>query len=151
MAIVAALSSGGTFVLKEAATEAVKNAYAALKVWIHDRYPGANVSVDQLEQQPASKARQEVVGQDLEREGASTDAQLVKLAQTVVELIQTQSPDVARSIGVDLGELDQADVTFGNVLAGKSATGVNIQKIAGGTLQFGDVTASVETESPKKT
>jgi hypothetical protein len=52
---------------------------------------------------------------------------------------------------VDLGELDQADVTFGDVLAGKGATGVKIQKIAGGTVQFGDVTASVETESPKKT
>jgi hypothetical protein len=83
-AIVAALSSGGTLVLKAAATEAVKDAYAAAKVWIHDRYPGASVSFDQLEQQPASKACQEVVAEDLEREGASTDTQLVKLAQTVL-------------------------------------------------------------------
>ena len=149
-AIVAALSSGGTFVFEKAATEAVKDAYAAVKVWIHDRYPDANVSVDQLEKQPASKARQEVVGEDLERAGASTDTKLVKLAQILVVLIRKQAPDVARSIGVDLGELDQANVTFGNVLAGKGAIGVKVDSVKGGSLQFGDVTASADPELPKK-
>jgi hypothetical protein len=147
-AIVSALSTGAAFVGKEVATQALKDAYAGLKGWIKSHYPG--VSIEQLEKQPTSKARQEVVGEDLERESASQDTELVKLAQTMVELIQKQAPDVARSIGVDLGELDQANVTFGNVLAGRGATGVKVDKVKGGTLSFKDVTAGSETDPSKK-
>jgi hypothetical protein len=149
-AIVTALSEGGMFVLKGVATEAVKSAYGALKARIQKQYPAADVSVAELEMEPSSKARQETVGEYLERERALTDPELVKLAQTVVVLIQQQPSDVARAIGVDLGEIEQASVTFGNVVTGKGATGVKIEKVAGGTLQFGNVTASVEPESPKK-
>jgi hypothetical protein len=149
-AVVAALSSGAMFVLKGVATEAIKNAYAAVKTHIQKQQPVADPSVAQLELQPASKARQAVLSEDLERAGASTDSVLLQLAQAVVLLIQQQSPEVARSIGVDMGELDQANVTFGNVVAGKEATGVKIHRVAGGSVQFGDVTASGDAESAKK-
>ena len=148
-AIISALSTGAALGGKEIAAQALKDAYAGLKGWITSHYP--DVSVEQLEKQPTSKARQEVVGEDLEREGASADTELVKLAQTVVDLIQKQaSPEIARSIGVDLGELDQANVTFGNVLASRDATGVKIDKVKGGTLSFQDVTAGSETDPSKK-
>jgi uncharacterized protein (DUF885 family) len=151
MAIVAALSSGGTFVLKEAATEAVKDAYNALKVWIQNRYPTAHVSVEQLEKQPASEARQAVVAEDLERAEASKDAELVKLAQTVVARIEQQGPDVARSIGVDVGKLNKANVTLGNVtVTGKGNTGVTMDDVSDSTLRIGDVSVSSESESSKK-
>jgi hypothetical protein len=146
-AVVQALSVGGRFVLTETASEVVRDAYSALKSWIHDRYPG--VSLESLEKHPASQARREVVREDLEREGASEDTELVRLAQCLVDLVRSQ-PDAARSIGVDLGVLDQADVTFGKVLAGKGATGVKIAKVIRGTLQFGDVSASSETDPPEK-
>ena len=68
----------------------------------------------------------------------------------MVELIQKQAPDIARSIGVDLGELDQANVTFGNVLASRGATGVKIDKVKGGTLSFKDVTAGRPETDPSK-
>jgi hypothetical protein len=148
-AIVTALSGGGVFVLNEVASDALKDAYGGLKAWLKSHYP--RVSIDQLEEQPSSKARQAVVEEDLERAGASKDTDLVRLAQTVVVLIQKQGPDAARSIGVDLGTLYQANVTFGNVLAGKGATGVKIEKVSGGSLHFGDVTAPTEAESSKKT
>jgi hypothetical protein len=148
-AIISALSTGAALGGKEIATQALKDAYAGLKGWITSHYPG--VSVEQLEKQPTSKARQEVVGEDLEREGASADTELVKLAKTVVDLIQKQAPEIARSIGVDLGELDQANVTFGKVLASsRDATGVKIDKVKGGTLSFQDVTAGSETDPSKK-
>ena len=148
-AIISALSAGAAFVGKEIASQALKDAYAGLKGWINSHYPG--VSIEQLEKHPTSKARQEVVGEDLEREGASEDTELVKLARSMVELIQKQPPDVARSIGVDLGALDQANVTFGNVLASsRDATGVKIDKVKGGTLSFQDVTAGSETDPSKK-
>jgi hypothetical protein len=102
-----------------------------------------------LELQPVSKARQAVLGEDLERAGAATDPELAKLAHTIVMLIAQQPPEVARSIGVDVGELHQASVTFGNVVAGKDATGVKITKMVGGTAHFRDVTAGDENV-PKK-
>ncbi len=149
-AVVAALSSGATFVLKGVATEAIKSGYAALKTHIQKRHPVADVSLAQLELQPASKARQAVLSEDLERAGAATDPELVHLAQVVVLLIQQQSPEVARSIGVDIGGLDQANVTFGNVVAGKNATGAKFGKVTNSSLRFGDITASAEN-TPKKT
>ena len=149
-AIVTALSAGAAAGGKEIATTAIKDAYAGLKGWIQSHY--ANVSVEQLEKQPTSKARQDVVGEDLEREGASTDTKLAELARTVVELIRKENHDATRSIGVDVGALDQANVTFGKVLAGTAATGVRIERAVGGSLHFGDVTAGVpaETVPPKK-
>jgi hypothetical protein len=68
-ALVTALAAGAAAGLKDTAAQAVKDAYAKLKGLIRTRYP--NVSIDQLEQQPTSKARQGVVGEDLERERAS--------------------------------------------------------------------------------
>jgi hypothetical protein len=147
-AIVTAVSTGAAFGGKEIAAQAVKDAYAGLKSWIKSHHPG--VSVEQLEEQPTSKARQDVMGEELEREGASKDTELAKLAQRLVELIQKQAPEIARSIGVDLGELNQANVTFGKVLAGKGATGVKIEKVTGSTLAFEDVTAASEGTDPSK-
>lgn len=148
-AIVAALSAGGLFVLKEAASDAVKDAYGLLKAWVKKRYP--NVSVDQLDKQPASEARQAVVAEDLEREGASKDAELVKLAQSVVALIQQQGSDVARSIGVDVGKLDKAIVTLGNItVTGRGVTGVKMDHVSDSTLRIGNVSVSSESEPPKK-
>jgi hypothetical protein len=147
-AIVTALSTGAAFVAKEAATQAVKDAYNRLKRWLESHYK--DVSFEQLEAQPTSNARQEVVGRDLEREGASEDTELVNRARTVVQLVQEQALDVARSIGVDLGELHQANVTFGSVLAGKGATGVKVDEVTGGSVSFGDITAGLDMDSSKK-
>ena len=151
MAIVSALSSGGMFVLEKAGAEAVNDAYGLLKAWVKKHYP--SVSVDQLEEQPKSEARQAVVAEDLEREGAFKDAELVKLAQTVVALIQKQGSDVARSIGVDVGKLDKANVSLGNVtvtVTGKGVTGVRMDHVSDSTLRIGDVSVSSESESSKK-
>jgi hypothetical protein len=146
-AIVAALSAGAAAAGKEVVTQATKEAYGALKSWIKSHY--SNVSVDQLEQQPSSKARQDVVAEDLDRTGATKDTELITLAKTLTDQLRSQAPQL-QSIGVDLGQLNQADVTFGNVLASKGATGVKIDTVTGGKLHFGDVTATSESEAPKK-
>jgi hypothetical protein len=140
LAIVAALASGAATGVTEPATMAIRDAYGGLKTWIQQRYP--TVSLDQLEQHPASEARRQVVAEDLKREGIAGDTELIQRAQTVVDLVRQHAPDVARSIGVDIGELDRATATFGNVLAGRDATGVRMQNVTDSNLQFGDITAS---------
>jgi hypothetical protein len=147
-AIVAALWSGAAFAGKETATAAIKDAYAALKTRIQRHYSG--VSIEQLESQPTSKARQEVVGEDLEREGASADPEVARLARELVGLIEQQAPDEARTIGVDMGALENAKAEFDEVLAGHGATGVKIDTVTGGELKFGKVRAGTQNEEDAK-
>src|SRR4051794_31500536 len=101
-AIVTALSTGAAFVAKETTSEIVKDAYTNLKSWLQSHYP--NVSIGELERQPTSKARQEVVREDLESEDVLKDSELIKLAGTIVELVKKETRDTAATIGVDLGE-----------------------------------------------
>ena len=147
-AIVSAISSGAAVAGKDVATQALKDAYAGLKGWLKNHHPGVKVS--ELEKEPMSKPRQEAVAEDLAREGALSNSDLIGLAHTVLELVRKEGFEVARSIGVDLGQLEQANVTFGNVLAGKGATGVKVDNVRGGTLSFQDVVARFETDPSKK-
>jgi hypothetical protein len=141
-AIVTALSTGAAFVGKETATAAVKDAYGSFKAWIQRHYTG--VSIDQLEQQPASKALQDVVGEDLERVNASEDPEIVRRARELVDLIEKEGPDAARAVGIDIRTLQNAKTEFEEVVARKGATGVKIDTVTGGELKFGKVTAGTE-------
>lgn len=141
-AIVTALSTGAAFAAKETATAAIKDAYAGLKARIQGRYSGA--SIELLEIQPTSKARQEVVGEDLERERASADPEVARLARELLGLIVKEGPDEARAIGVDIGALQNAHAQFEEVVARQGATGVKIDTVSGGELKFGKVSAGAE-------
>jgi hypothetical protein len=131
--------------LKDTAAQAVKDAYAKLKGLIRTRYPG--VSIDQLEQQPTSKARQGVVGDDLER--ASNDPQIVALARELIAVIEKHAPDLSQAVGVRINEVEQAKMTFDNVIA-TQGTGVEITKMKGGEAHFGSVVTGTESAPAKK-
>jgi hypothetical protein len=151
-ALISALSAGAALGLggKEVAAQGLKDAYAGLKGWVKTHYPAANVEM--LEKESSTSKARETIGMELDRRGAAEDTELLRLAQNLVAGIQ-QSPELARSIGIDVGELDQVNATFGRVLATRGATGVRIEKAKGGALSFGDVTAGIEpseTAPPKK-
>jgi hypothetical protein len=88
---------------KEVISALVKDAYAALKDLIGNRYP--KVSVEQLEQAPDSKNRRAVLEEDLVAFGAGQDAELLAAARTLIGLVQQHAPFAAAAIGVDLGML----------------------------------------------
>jgi len=106
-----ASATAGTEVVKAV----VKDAYDKLKGLIKSRYP--EVSLDQLEQAPASKSRRAVVEKDPE---------LAAAARTLTELIQQQAPGVAASIGVDLKDVEAANLRLHDIAA--SGTGVKVDK-----------------------
>jgi hypothetical protein len=94
-AIALSLALGaGSIAGKEVVSAVVKDAYAALRSLIKNRYP--KVSIEQLEQAPESKNRRAVVEEDLTTSGAGQDAELVAAARKLTELIQQQAPGVAR-------------------------------------------------------
>ena len=123
-AIALSLALGaGTTAGKAVVTEIVKDAYAALKRLIKDRYP--TVSVEQLEAAPESKMRRGVIEEDLTKLGADKDPELLAAAQRLSDAVQRQAPALAASIGIDLKDLEAANVRLRDITA--SGTGVRME------------------------
>jgi hypothetical protein len=131
-AIALSLALGaGAIAGKEAVSALVKDAYAALKDLIKNRYP--KVSLEQLEQAPGSKSRRAVVEEDLTASNAGQDAGLVAAARKLIELVQQHAPTAVSAIGVDLKDVAAANLRLADIAA--SGGGV---KVEGGTFT-GDI------------
>src|SRR3954470_21122225 len=110
----------GSIAGKEVVSGLVKDAYTALRNLVKNRYP--KVSIEQLEQAPESKSRRAVVEEDLSAAGAGQDTELLAVAQKMTELIRRQAPNIAEAIGVDLKDVEAANLRLADIAA--SGTGV---------------------------
>jgi hypothetical protein len=84
--IIAALAAGAIAGVKDAAGQAVKDAYAGLKGLIRRRFvgnPEAEAALGQLERQPGSD--QAPLAQHLQAAGAADDEELVRAAQALLK------------------------------------------------------------------
>jgi hypothetical protein len=136
--LVTALAAGAAAALKPTVEQAVKDSYAALKGLIQRKY--TQVQVDQLEANPTSKNRRGVVEEDLKAVGAETDAEVLQKAQELLEIIQSQAPEAASAIGVDLKDIAGAALTIRRVTA--SGTGVKVEQAKlSGDITIEDVQA----------
>lgn len=148
--IVTALVTGAATALKPVAEQAIKDAYAGLKRLIQQKYGRVDVAV--LETDPASKARQAVVQEDLAKAGAGQDEELIRKAKALLDAIQIHAPNVPKAVGVDLEDIKAASLTAERILAeGPHVTGV---KIKGANIQrdirISDVTARSGEDTPPK-
>jgi hypothetical protein len=144
IALSLALGAGAT-AGKAVVNEVVKDAYAALKGVIKSRYPA--VSVEQLEQAPQSKNRRAVVEEDLANSDAGKDGELVEAANRLIELVRTQAPGAAAAIGVDLKDVEAANLRLRDIAA--SGTGVKLEKGRfSGDIDIGNVRAGVKRDDP---
>lgn len=125
----------------------VKDGYDKLKGLIKSRYPG--VSVELIEQAPDSKPRRDVVEQDLGKAGAASDAELVEVAQQLIELVRQQIPGAAAAIGVDLKDVEAANLRLRDIVA--SGTGVKLERGRfSGDIDISNVRAGVKRDDPAK-
>lgn len=137
----------GKEVVSAVVKDGVKNAYDTLKTLIKARYP--HVSVEQIEQAPASKARQAVAEEDLTAAGAGQDAELAAAARKLVELIQKQAPDAAQIIGVDLKDVSAANLRLADIAA--AGGGVKIERSTfTGDIEIRGVRAGLMLTEPKE-
>jgi hypothetical protein len=128
-ALVTALALGATVVFKTTTEQIVKDAYATLKDRIQARYGVVSSDLDQLEQAPDSKSRRAVIVEGLEGAGAQHDpafAQLAAQAQALMVLIQSHAPQAAAAFGVDLKEVEAANLRLADIAA--AGTGVKVEK-----------------------
>jgi hypothetical protein len=130
---------------KAVVNELVKDAYAALKDHIKQRYP--KVSVEQLEQVPNSTNRRAVVEEDLVNSDASNDEELVEAAKRLIELVRAQAPGAAAAIGVDLKDVEAAHLRLRDITA--AGTGVKLEKGRfSGDIDISNVRAGVRRDDP---
>ena len=137
----------GVIAGKEVVGEVIKDAYATLKGLLKSCYP--KVSVDHLEQAPASKARRAGVEEDLTATNAAQDAELVAAAQKLIELVQQHAPAVASAIGVDLKDIEAANLRLADIAA--SGTGVKVEESKfSGDIEIHGVRAGMPPRSPAR-
>jgi hypothetical protein len=131
--IVSALALGATTGVKEAFSEAGKDAYSALKGLIGRKYPDVEKSVAQLEEHPDSKAQREVVEKELQRVAAGNDDDLRGFAQALIEAVRTKTPEMATAIGIDLKGVNLANVNLKDFTV-KDGIGVRMRDSVAGDL-----------------
>jgi hypothetical protein len=148
--IVTALITGAAAALKPTTEHAIKDAYAGLKALIQRKY--GHVDVAMLETDPASKARQAVVKEDLEKTGAGQDEELLRQAKALFDAIQAHASDAPKVVGLDLEDIKGASLTAERILAeGPNATGAKIKGAdIQGDIKFSDVTARSREDMPPK-
>jgi hypothetical protein len=147
--IVSALAAGAAAGATDVATNAIKDAYAGLKSLIVGRYGETSEAVDLVTANPASKARQAVLAEELEKTGAVGDGELKEAAQALLDAVSELRAkpgtdtvfdfDVLhRARNVELEDIDAAGTVFrareATLEGDFKAKGIR-QKLPGGTTE----------------
>jgi hypothetical protein len=133
--ITAAIATGAAAGLTSTASQAVRDAYEALKDVIHQRFPRADIA--SVEELPESSAKQASLSEDLVRFGAAQDAEVLRLAEALVMVIEREAPQAADRVGVDLGRVKGEFLTIRRVAGGVRAREVETS----GGIEITDVTS----------
>lgn len=117
--ILTALVTGAAAGIEPAAKQIVKDAYDGLKTIIKTKY--RQVSVDMLENDPADKTRQDIIKKDLEKSQVSSDEELLRQAQIVLDAVQKHAPEAVGAVGINLEEVRVgASLDIKNIIAAGS-------------------------------
>jgi hypothetical protein len=144
-AVVTALALGAAAGLKGTTEQIIKDGYTSLKTLIKSKFPQTSSSVDQLEHTPDSKARRAVVEEDLTREGAGHNAEILAQAKVLLDLIAQRAPNTAEVVGVNLMDIKGASLRIADVLS--SGTGVSVAGAdIGGDISIQGVRAGQQGE-----
>jgi hypothetical protein len=137
--IVTALVTGAAAAAKDVGGEAVKNAYNGLKTLTSEKF-GAKANVEtaiaSIEQKPDSDNRKGVLKEELEAAGADKDAELLKQAQALVELLKKNGMETGVSYAAtntDSGAIAQGPGAIaggqGSIVARGNVSGIDAGKI----------------------
>lgn len=144
--IVTALATGAAAGLKPTAEQIIKDAYEGVKALIKRKF-SAPINIGLLERDPASKAKQEVVREELNRLDASSDHELLAQAKALLDLIRERAPETPETIGVRLEDIVAASLTLDDILS--SSTGVTANKLRiEGDIRISGIRAGIKHSIP---
>lgn len=145
--LVTALIVGAVNATKDVAEQAVKDGYTGLKKLIQSRYK--SVDVAQLEKNPESSARQEIIEEELTAVNASQDSELIQKAAELLETAaQTLAKEDLQIIGVEVVEVEGGNLTIRRVTS--TGQGVLIKKSKLGDIEIGEVDAGPSPDKSSK-
>jgi hypothetical protein len=122
--VVTAVALGASAGLKDAAAQAVKDAYAGLKRLL----AGRAVDVGGVERKPESTAQRAALTETLTDTGG-VDEEMIAAAQAVTDAVAAHDPDTGRVVGVNLRDVQAEFVKIGSVTStgdGVRAEGVRL-------------------------
>jgi hypothetical protein len=139
--IVSAVALGAVAGLRDSASTAVKDAYAALKRLISDRY--GDVDVMPVERRPESLAKRQSLEEDLVASGVDADAEVLQAARGLIEQVKRYEASAAAVVGIDLERVEAAALRIGGVTS--TGTGVRVREGRfAGDIDISDVRAGGE-------
>jgi len=124
--VVSALAAGAVAATKDVAAQAIKDAYAGLKSLVVRKFGSqgdVQAAVEQVEKKPDSSARQGVLKEELASAGVAQDADVLKQAQALLELLKQSGHDTATYSAQVIGDGGLAQGA-GAVAAGKGGVAV---------------------------
>ena len=132
--IISALTAGAAASAKDVVAQAVKDGYVGLKALIVRQFgqkADVEAALEGVEKKPDSEARQAVLKEELETAGAAQDAEVIRQAQALLDLLKQH--------GLVSGPSYQATVKGSGAIAqGEGAVAAG----AGGVAVGRDVTGS---------
>ncbi len=139
--IVAALVAGAAAAFKDTAAQAIKDAYAGFKALIQRKYE--HVSVDALEREPDSEAKQRSVREDLTDARAGDDGELLDRAKALLDAVKAHDRAAAAQLNINRDQVEAAyfklkdaaatgDVNVG-VKNGIFSGGIDMEGLTAGT------------------
>lgn len=143
--IVTAIALGASAGLKPVAEQAVKDAYAGLKSVIQSKYSQTRMGVELIEKDPTSETYKSAATEIIEGTKADKDEEVLIKAQTVLDTVQNQAPEIAAAIGVDLNDIKGASLKIQDIIA--TGTGVKVNKAEiSGDIEIKGVRAGTDEE-----
>jgi hypothetical protein len=141
----AALTLGIAAGLKSTAEQAIKDAYTSLKQLVERRY---NISLSQLEKKPESPTQLEAVKEALVDAKANQDAELLDKANALIVLIKQQSPETAKTVGVDFDEVEAGYIKAKKIVLEGNVEAIKFHKVkTPGGIDIEDVNVKSDPNS----
>lgn len=128
--IVAAVVAGAASGFGDTASQAVKDAYAALKARLSER--DEPVDVAPIERVPDSQAKRESLAEDLAAVAAGEDSAILEAAREVITAVARDDPNVGSRVGVDLEGVEAEFVRLRDIRGSDTAVRGRDWKVAGG-------------------
>lgn len=118
-------------------SDAVKTGYRKLKELVLRKSGAAGgAALENWEKKPESPAWKDALLEELQGTGADKDAEIIKAAQALLDAMKAQPGGV----GVEIDELQAAELEMSRVAAEKSGTAVKIKKAdIAGKATFSDI------------
>lgn len=146
--IVTALALGAAAGSQSMAEKAVKDGYEGLKAIIQRCYQ--TINIQPLEEKPKSKARQNVLIEDLTDVEADQNQEILEQAKMLIERIQNLSEAEVPAIGVKLEDIKGLNLNIEDIIA--SGTGVDVKGAElKGNINIKGVRAGQRDSTEKKT